>query len=564
MPQDSTGELPRRRWWLKPLCIAALICALGAGAFWAYRAGEPARLSKQARAHLDAGDFRSAAMALRRAVMIAPQHPEAVRLMAELADRLGSPTAPEWREQLAALNPDSQSDRAAWAASAIRSRRLDAAEEALAGAPPAFRSTAEYEALRGMAAMGKGNWREAEHAFGEATRRDPARVSYRYNLAVAQAQNPDPKVQEEGINKLRQLNSDGDFANPARRALIRIHMRAKRPDDALGLNKQVLASADAMFNDHLVELELLRKLRSEEFNAEVERARELAAKTPVDLAALFTWSTLNDYAGGIRPWAESLDPKVRQNPQVIESYAELLAATNDWPALTALAAQKLPWARGDAMRHAFAALAADKSGRQEMAGSFWQLAVQSGAQSSDTAMAVAYFAHRAGWRPRLLEMLWAVSNRPDAEWALRMLHPLCVEDRNTSGLLRVAKRLLVLHPDDDRARNNVAALGLLLGERSASHLDTARRLHEKTPGDPVFASTYAYALHVSGQSPAGLAVIEKLSAELRQRPDIALYHAVLLSAAGKTQQASEAAALARRASMLPEEEKLLAAALGEV
>jgi hypothetical protein len=562
MPQDSTGELPRRRWWLKPLLIVVSVCALATGAFWAYRATEPARLCKQARAHLDAGDFRSAAMALRRAFTIAPQHPETVRLMADLADRLGSPTAPEWREQLATLNPNSQSDRAAWVVSAIRSRQLDAAQEALAGAPDSFRDTAEYEAFRGMVAMGQGKWKGAEQAFGEATRRDPARVSYLYNFAVAQAQNPDPKLQEEGMNKLRQLSSGGAFANPALRTLIRVHMRAKRFDEALGLNKQILASGGAKFSDHLVELDLLRELQSKEFNTAAERARELAVKTPADLAALFTWSVLKGYAEGIRPWAESLDPKLRENPQVIESYAELVAGTNDWPALAALTAQKLPWARGEAMRHAFATLAAEKLGRQNTAESFWQLAVQSGAESSDTAMALAYFAHRAQWRPRLLEVLWAVSNRPDAEWALRMLHPFCMEDRNTTGLLRVARRLLAIHPEDDRARNNVAALGLLLGESPAPHLETARKLHEKVPGDPIFASTYAHALHVSGQSAAGLTVIEKLPTELQRRPDVALYHALLLSGAGKAHQASEAAALARKAPMLPEEEKLLTSAVG--
>jgi hypothetical protein len=365
------------------------------------------------------------------------------------------------------------------------------------------------------------------------------------------------------MEKLRELSSSsGNYVNLSRRALIRLHMRAKRFDEALRLNRETLATPEAKFDDHLTELDLLRTLQSKEFNAAAERVRGLAVKVPANLAALFTWSVLHGYAEGLRPWAETLDPKLRENSQVIESYAELVAATNDWPALAALTAEKRPWARGDAMRHAFAALAADKAGRQEMAGTFWQLAVQSGAGTSDSAMALAYFAHRARWRQRLLDVLWAVSIRPDAEWALRMLHPLCAEDRNTSGLLRVAKRLLAIHPDDERAQNNAAALGLLLGEPVMSHLETARKLHEKTPGDPVFASTYAFALHLSGKSAEGLTVLDKLPMEIQQRPDVALYRAILLAAVGKTQQASEAAALARKAPMLPEEEKLLQAAVG--
>src|SRR4051812_23075797 len=136
--QDSPDAVPRRRWWLLPFLIIASVLVLGTAGLWIYRATEPSRLCKQARAHLANGDYKNAAMALRRAVTIAPRNPEAVRLMTELTEKLGAPSAAAWHAQLVELNPDSDPDRAAWAASAIRSRRIDAAEEALAGAPDSF------------------------------------------------------------------------------------------------------------------------------------------------------------------------------------------------------------------------------------------------------------------------------------------------------------------------------------------------------------------------------------------------------------------------------------------
>jgi hypothetical protein len=557
--QDSPDAVPRRRWWLLPFLIIASMLALGAAGLWIYRATEPSRLCKQARGHLAEGDYKNAAMALRRAVTIAPRNPEAVRLMSELTDKLGAPSAAAWHEQLVELNPDSSTDRTAWAASAIRSRRIDAAEEALAGAPESFRSTAEYEALRGMVAIGKGHWRDAEQAFGEARRRDPKRPSYQFNHALAQAQGPDAKARDAGIETLRELAKGGEFSPHAKRALTRVLTRQKHLPEALQYSVELANSKDAIFADHLSELDLVGWLKKEDFLAAMERARAVAVKSPQDLAALLTWSVQRGMARETRAWAEKLESGAVEKPEVIEAYAELVAATNDWPALAALTAKKLTWARGEAMRNAFATLAAEKQEKTDMATSFWQLATQAIGDSRETAMALAYFAHRAGWRARMSEVLWTASSSADPEWALRMLHRLCVDDGNTAGLLRVAKRLQAVKPEDDGARNNAIILALLLGEPAKSLVEDARALHAKAPENPVFASTYAYALHRSGNSAEGLAVVEKLSPTALQAPEIALYHAVLLSANGKEQPAREAAELARKGKMLPEEDGLIRA-----
>lgn len=549
--------MPRRRWWLKPLAVIVVAGVIGAGSFWIYRATEPSRLCKQARSFLEKGDYRSAAMALRRAVTIAPRNLEAVRMMTELTEKLGVANAVAWHEQLVELNPDSTSDRLAWAASAIRSRRMDAAEQALAGAPEAFRYSADYEALRGMVAIGKGNWHDAEKAFAEARRRDPSRESYRFNHALAQAQALDSKTREAGVETLRELAKGGAYSVHAKRSLARVLVRQKKPAEALPYSVELASSKDAIFPDHLIELDLVGWMKKEDFPAALARAREAAVKSPADLAALLNWSAQRGMARDARAWAQTLDPSVLERPEVIEANAEVIAATNDWPTLAELTAKKLPWARGEAMRNAFAALAADKSGRTAEAANFWQLATQAAAENRDLAMAVAYFAHRAGWRNRMLETLWAATSSPDPEWALRMLHRLCVEDSNTSGLLRVAKRLRAVKPEDDGARNNSIILALLLGEPAAPLLEDARALHQKAPDNAVFASTYAYALHVAGRSAEGLAVLEKLPPVSLAAPEIALYHAVLLAAGGKDAAAAEAVGLARKARLLPEEERLL-------
>jgi hypothetical protein len=61
-----------------------------------------------------------------------------------------------------------------------------------------------------------------------------------------------------------------------------------------------------------------------------------------------------------------------------------------------------------------------------------------------------------------------------------------------------------------------------------------------------------------------LAVLRKLDDRHLQQPDAALYYGVLLAATGATNQAAPFLKIAKtKSSWLPEEQRLLAAALGE-
>lgn len=556
MPIESPDALPRRRWWLRPLLWTALIAVVAVAGFWIYRAGEPGRLCRQARAAMDRGDFPAAAIALKRAVTIAPSHAESVRLMAELTDRLGAASAVEWHEQVVALQPDSDAARLSLVGSAMRARRIEAAEHALAGATPAFRATAQFEALRGLVAIGKGHWREAEQAFAEAARREP-RPSYRLNSALAQAQNPDAKVRDAGVAALRDLAKDPSVAASAQRSLTRILSRAGHLPEALQFSRKLVQSGAATFEDRLTCLDLAGRQDAAEYARLLEQTRAEAVKNPGDLAALLTWSVQRGLGRDARTWAASLDPALLENRHVVEAWAETIAATNDWPALAAFTARKLEWARGEVMRQAFAALAAEKAGSAESAGSFWQLAVHAAGEQRDQLMALAYFAHRAGWRARMIDVLWVAAGGDEGEWALRMLHRLLVEDGNTRGLLRVAQRLSALKPEDRAARNNVIVLSLLLDEPASEFLRSAQELHAAEPANVQVASTHAFALHKAGKTEEALEVMAKIPAAERKK--VAAYDAAILQAAGRAAEAREAAEQARQGKLLPEEERLLPA-----
>ena len=114
------------------------------------------------------------------------------------------------------------------------------------------------------------------------------------------------------------------------------------------------------------------------------------------------------------------------------------------------------------------------------------------------------------------------------------------------------------------AGNNVACLLLLLNRHAVTPFATdsafvsARDLYQRFPTDPRYVSTYAYALHVRGNSAEALKIMQTLRQEQLAEPATALYYGVLLSARGEVAEAAKYLALAAgNAKLLPEEKQLL-------
>ena len=91
----------------------------------------------------------------------------------------------------------------------------------------------------------------------------------------------------------------------------------------------------------------------------------------------------------------------------------------------------------------------------------------------------------------------------------------------------------------------------------------ARELYAIANTNAVFVSTYAFALHVQGKSAEALKLMQALPEAELQRPEIATYYALLLSATGSRDQAGAYFIAAEKAQLLPEERLLLAQARGQ-
>jgi hypothetical protein len=284
--------------------------------------------------------------------------------------------------------------------------------------------------------------------------------------------------------------------------------------------------------------------------------QQAALARPEDAAALMEWLRLADRVGEALAFAETLTPELRDSIPVKMALAECAVTARDWPALRAVV-DAGKWESSEYLRLAYLSRALSEQQEKDNATVQWSAATAASLRQKDGAQRLAYLASRWGWTEAMRETLWAAAGGHNPDWSLQMLNRLYQSESDTAGLLRVARRMLEVKPTSDDAKNNVAMLSLLLGHDAASSLEMARVLHEKSPQNASYASTYALALHLASRSAEGLAVLRKLGLTDLNQPEIAGYYALLLSATGAQAEAAPHYELARKAQLLPEEQKLI-------
>lgn len=556
MAQGPSDPSPFPRWWLKPLITLVVLLAAIAVAFLLYRRIEPARLARKAHAYLEKGEYREALLTAQHALKIDLNSRAAAEAMVEITEKLRVPEALEWRRRMSELNPGSAPEALAWADTALRQNKPAVAEQALAAVPESARNTAEFHARAGALAISKADWREAEKHYAEAVRLDPKNELHQYNFATIQLQLGDAAKRKAGLETLERLAASSRVQVHAARTVVKQLIERQQLDQALTRNTALVRDPAATFADRLTQLTLLRQLNKPELKAELAAAQKAAGDDAEKIALLMNWLSLNGFAAEAIAWTASFDPKLAANDRVATPWAECLVATKDWAALRKLT-DAAPWSAGDELRQAFLARAMREQGEAEAAKAQWRSAVNAASKQRDSSSRLAYLASQWGWREELQETLWTAAEAPGPEWALQMLHRIFLNEGDTAGLLRVAKRFLEVDPKSDAARNNFANLSLLLGTDLEAAAATAAELHQRAPQNPSFTTTHAFALHRTGHTGDGLALLEKLPPDQLREPSRAAYMAILLNSAGRTADAIPFAELAKTAPLLPEEKALL-------
>jgi predicted Zn-dependent protease len=510
---------------------------------------------RNGRQALERADVRSAYSFAQRAVEDRQNDINACRLMGDVQDTLGSSTALSWRSRTAQLEPSNVLNHLAWAETALKLDNAAVALKALNSAPAERTGRADWQNLMGRTETALSRFAEAEARFDEAVRLQPANPVYQVNLYSIRLQSADRSVAADAQHRLEELAGDQHDGIMALRALLREALNSKDLERARSYAVKIEARADADFNDSLLALEA--RSQAGQANDALDKLKERAVKEPRNAVSLVYWLIDHRRADDAAKWLEERFQLPSAPVSLQMAHADALIALGKWSEIEAKLRDER-WSESEYLR--YAGIARSLRERQEPGfAKTWGQAVESSREDQVYGFRLAVLVLSWGWKGESTDLLWrtvetAPQWRPQALW---ILWQISLADRNAEGLLRVARKQHEDDPKDIRYKNNYAFHLLLLNIDIQRAVELAQECWRQAPAQPNVAATYAFALYRLSKYQEGVQVLDKLPAKDSDQPNIALYYALVLSAAGQTDKASHYLALARKTDrFLPQELEL--------
>jgi len=533
---------------------AALLLVLAAG-LWIggpiYRNSKQRQFLAQARDYLAKSDFTHAIFAARQTLAINPANVEANRVIAQIAENLRSDQAIAWRMKVVALEPGVLQNHLDLVRVALMLGATVRAQAALRDVPETNRNTSAYQQMAALTAIANDDVALAAAHFAQAARLDPDNKKIQFDLAVLNLQSREPKDVDAARVVLDRLRADPAWRVDALRHLATVSLRSKDYPKALEYTAELAADPNAAFEDRLMRLTALRTSHSPDFPAALAQFQTESAGKPEDINTLGSWMIANDLADPALAWLGSLPGTTRALQPVAAAMADCYAAKKDWAGLQTLL-QDQNWADADFARLALVSRAFKEQKRTVPAQATWRSAVNAAGNRLPALSALFRMAKNWEWPLEQEQLLWAiVEGYPGERWALQSLNQLYLATGNTAGLQKVYVTLVQFDPTDLVAKNNLADISLLLNLQTDRAHELAREVRTRYPNDPVFASTYAFSLHLKGKTVDGLKALEVFREEDLEKPSVALTYGVLLAASGDATKAKKYLDLAETGKLLP-------------
>jgi cytochrome c-type biogenesis protein CcmH/NrfG len=537
--------------------LIVLISVGGVVGYKQFRAWQQRRLIAEANALVNQGDYRRASLDARRLLQINPDSAEACRILARLGEKAGSRSALDWRRRVMELGAATPNDLILLAQAAIRFDDRATADVAMSKLPESAKETAEYHALLADMAFAQRDGLEMERQLSEAARLDPANKDYIMRLAALRMGATDRVMRAEGIKTLQELQKDPALRHEATRYLAEDALRQNMTIVALELARELDSLPNKTFADQLLLLSALDAANDNGLAAFLDQMKASSADDPERAAALITWLNMHKRAAEAIAWSGQLQPGVIGQKLVQVAVSDAFVTSGDWKGLQRLV-NSGNWGTVDFLRNALQARALRELGDEPESAVQWNEALKKVTADARQAMILAETVEKWGWRTEAIDLLWVVAKDPvKGGEALRALYGYFAKNNDAENLYRVLLHQIERYPNDLNMQNNFAQLGLLLNLNADRARSVAHDVYEKDPKNPAYVSTYAYALHTTGDTKKALKVLETLTPEQLHTPEIAAYYGILLAAAGDQARAAEFLDLGAKAALLPQEKLLM-------
>jgi Flp pilus assembly protein TadD len=553
---------------MKRIAFAAIFLLLFAAGLTSWHFGRPIyrqlqerRALTQAKHFLTTGDYRNANLSIRRALALNPSNLKACELMAQLTELARAPQVLDWRCRVVELAPSVDNKlKLAAAALAIEPPPYPLASQVLEELAAFSTNNSAYHMLAAERELKLNHLSQAENHFAAASRLEPTNQLPLLNVAVLRLRSTNATTAATARIELEQLSSNPNLGHIALQWLANDCLIRKDFNCAEQLSSRLLADPRAGLEDNLQHLTVLHAGGRPGFADYLFSLQSRVSTNPAAIYFMASWMLAHDLAADARQWLIHCPTNIQSEQPVPMALANCYAALRDWTGLeTWLIGQS--WGEMEFVRLATLSRAEEQQNKRTTADGHWRLAVR---QAGDRLGPLNYLQAMAdAWMraPEREDLLWRIFERyPTEQWAARELGRLYGLAGNTRGLNKLYGAIADREPRDFVAKNNFAATAMLLRTSLPKAHETAKEIYLAHPSEPIVVSTYAWSLQLQGQTREGLATLEKLKPEALQDPPVALYYGLLLCADKQPGKASQYFAQVDRATLLPEEKELLAAA----
>lgn len=540
------------------VAVMAIVATGGYFARKAFKRSNERRLVQDARSYIEKKEWRNAQLCLQRSLQINPLGVESFRLMAEMLEAVGAPTAVGWRARVVELEPAVAEHRFEWADTAIRVGDLASAANALAGVSETDRTSARYWKLMGAAAWGRQQAIEAENYYGKALALEPTNLVTAANLATIHLVSTNAATVALARQSLEKMSTNAAVRMVALRHLRSHAVSRRNTNDALRYSSEIEKDAAAMLGDKIDHLSILRGTGNPSFGPYLSTIKEAAKDSSPTAFAVGKWIAQNDNTTNALTWLRSLPAEVQTNQPVPLIMTDCLIIGKDWRELLKVAdAQN--WSEAEYYRLAVVSLAQKSLGEELAAKASWRKAIRETAGRLDRLTRLVQVTRTWRWEEEYEQLLTQlVSSYPKEKWALDALTGKYYADGKTKEIERVLNVSYQANTNDMRLKNNFANILLLRKSRLELAHALAREVYDSSPKDPFFISTYAYSLSLQDKHEEAAKIVGGIDPAFLKIPAVAAYYGAVQVRAGHKETAKDAIAWADAAPvLLPEERELV-------
>lgn len=543
--------------FIKKTVIFILVMATVGFAGWfghkVYQKTTEYHLIAEARVYLAKNDERNANLCLQRALQINPYNAETCSLWADMLEAIGSPSGINWRIRAAQLQTNSVSYRLAWAETALRMNDLPSAVQALRGVDAKSRTTVGFHKLAGVLAWDYHGYADAENEFSEALRLEPTNQVVQLNLATVRLFSTNQLVVESARHSLEEVPANSPLHLTSIRYLAADAVAHKSLERALFFSQEIVTDTNANFGDKLSHLKLLRDAGNTGYEAWRSSVTKEAVTSPEKVFALSHWIQLQDSPEKAITWLQALPLTMQTNQPVPLAMTDCLIALKNWNGVLAITDHQ-DWDELNYYRLALGAFAHRNLTESRRGEADWEKAFQLSSSHLDRLARLNQMTTLWEWSAERKEVLSQIlAQFPKEGWAGEQLVALLYADGKTRDLAELLDKMSTANPNDNRLKNNLASVLLLL----KSDMEKAHRLASESygisPKDPFVDCVYAYSLMLQSRPTEAVKVLDQLKPEYLKEPSIAAYYGVVQALAGHKDIARAPLKLAENAHLLPEQ-----------